>query len=226
MSASTSARSSSTPRLTLGHATLAARDIDRLSAFYCDVLGFEITNRGPAGPDSELLFLSQDPGSHHQIAMVSGVDVGSSAFVMVDHFAFRTGTLHPRKPDRGRRRRHPADLPRKLLVPLLQRLRGQRARVLRRHAVSRRPALCGRVRSRQERRGDSGGNPRASLLRTGVSADVAMAGGVCRATGPPLTRRVASFADGGPEVDSFPASPVARDTVRTSSPIEVTAIVG
>lgn len=84
---------SSKPRLTLGHATLAARDLDRLSAFYRDVLGFEITNRGSAGPDSELVFLSQDPGSHHQIAMVGGVGVAESAFVMVDHFAFRTGTL-------------------------------------------------------------------------------------------------------------------------------------
>jgi catechol 2,3-dioxygenase len=83
----------STPRLTLGHATLAARDLDRLSAFYCDVLGFEITNRGPAGPDSELIFLSQDPGSHHQIAMVGGLDVVDSAFLLVDHFAFRTETL-------------------------------------------------------------------------------------------------------------------------------------
>lgn len=90
MSAPTSSR---TPRLTLGHATLAARDLDRLSTFYCDVLGFEITNRGAAGPDSELLFLSQDPGSHHQIAMVGGGGVVDSAFVLVDHFAFRTGTL-------------------------------------------------------------------------------------------------------------------------------------
>ena len=90
MSAATPSR---TPRLSLGHATLAARNLDRLSAFYCDVLGFEITNRGSAGPDSELLFLSQDPGSHHQIAMVGGVGVVDSAFVLVDHFAFRTDTL-------------------------------------------------------------------------------------------------------------------------------------
>ena len=81
------------PRLTLGHATLAARDLDRLSTFYCDVLGFEITNRGPAGPDSELVFLSADPSSHHQIAMVSSATVADSAFVLVDHFAFRTETL-------------------------------------------------------------------------------------------------------------------------------------
>lgn len=84
----------STPRLTLGHCTLAAHDLDKLSAFYCEVLGFEVTNRGPVGPDgSELAFLSQDPSHHHQIAMTSGVPVPDSAFMLVDHFAFRTGTL-------------------------------------------------------------------------------------------------------------------------------------
>jgi catechol 2,3-dioxygenase len=82
------------PRLTLGHTTLAARDLDDLSAFYRDVLGFHITNRGPVGEDgAELAFLSQDPTVHHQIAMVSGVAPPDAAFVLVDHLAFRTGTL-------------------------------------------------------------------------------------------------------------------------------------
>mgnify|MGYP001812445612 CR=1 FL=1 len=83
----------STPRLTLGHATLAARDLDRLSAFYCDVLGFHVTNRGPVPGGSEIAFLSQDPNAHHQIAMVGGLEPPDAAFVMVDHLAFRTGTL-------------------------------------------------------------------------------------------------------------------------------------
>jgi catechol-2,3-dioxygenase len=84
----------SKPRLTLGHATLAARDLDRLSSFYCDVLGFHVTNCGPAGDDgAELAFLSQDPTAHHQIAMTSGVAPPDAAFVLVDHMAFRTGTL-------------------------------------------------------------------------------------------------------------------------------------
>ncbi|MCP5069215.1 MAG: VOC family protein [bacterium] len=82
------------PRLTLGHSTLAARDLDNLCAFYCDVLGFEVTNRGPVGDEgAELAFLSQDPAVHHQIAMVSGIPVPDPAFRMVDHLAFRTGTL-------------------------------------------------------------------------------------------------------------------------------------
>lgn len=82
------------PRLTVGHSTLAARDIETLHRFYCDVLGFEVTNRGPVGEDGmEIVFLSQDATAHHQIAMVKGVSTPPSDFVMVDHLAFRTQSL-------------------------------------------------------------------------------------------------------------------------------------
>jgi len=84
---------SARPRLTLGHSTLAARDLDRLVAFYVDVLGFHVTNRGPVGKDAEMAFLSQDPAAHHQLALVMGVPVKDREFHMVDHLAFRTGTL-------------------------------------------------------------------------------------------------------------------------------------
>ena len=62
-------------------------DLDRLAAFYCDVLGFHVTNRGPV-PDGEIAFLSQDPSAHHQIAMVGGAQVPDRAFVLVDHLAY------------------------------------------------------------------------------------------------------------------------------------------
>ncbi len=82
------------PRLTVAHSTLAARDLDALQSFYCDVLGFEVTNRGPVGDEGlELAFLSQDPGAHHQIAMVRGASTPPSDFVMIDHLAFRTNSL-------------------------------------------------------------------------------------------------------------------------------------
>ena len=81
------------PRLVVGHSTLAARDLDALQKFYCEVLGFEVTNRGPIPGDLELAFLSQDPSAHHQIAMVAGASTPPSDFVMVDHLAFRTNTL-------------------------------------------------------------------------------------------------------------------------------------
>ena len=82
------------PRLSTGHSTLAARDLQALKAFYCDVLGFEVTNEGPIPTEGqELVFLSQDPSAHHQIAMVGGAMTSDSDFVMVDHLAFRTGSL-------------------------------------------------------------------------------------------------------------------------------------
>jgi len=83
---------STRPRLTLSHSTLAARDLDALVAFYCDVLGFHVTNRGPAA-EGEIAFLSQDPTVHHQIAMVGGAGAPERGFVMVDHLAFRVASL-------------------------------------------------------------------------------------------------------------------------------------
>ncbi len=81
------------PRLVMGHSTLAARDVEALHRFYCDVLGFEVTNRGPVPDGMEIVFLSQDGGAHHQIAMVGGASTPPADFVMVDHLAFRTRTL-------------------------------------------------------------------------------------------------------------------------------------
>ena len=90
------------PRLTLAHTTLAARDLDRLVAFYCDVLGFHVTNRGTVPGGSEIAFLCQDPNEHHQIAMVGGLAPPEAGFMMVDHLAFRTGSLDDLRTLRGK----------------------------------------------------------------------------------------------------------------------------
>jgi catechol-2,3-dioxygenase len=82
-----------TPRLTLSHSTLAVRDLETMVDFYCDVLGFHVTNRGDPGDGSELAFLCQDPTQHHQIVLVGGLPTPGHEFVMVDHLAFRTGNL-------------------------------------------------------------------------------------------------------------------------------------
>lgn len=82
-----------TPRLSLSHTTVAVQDLDRMLAFYGDVLGFLVTNRGEPGDGSEMAFISQDPGDHHQIVFVSGLPTPDHGFVMADHLAFRTGSL-------------------------------------------------------------------------------------------------------------------------------------
>ncbi len=82
------------PGLALAHTTLAVTDLDRMVDFYCDVLGFRVTNRGAPTPDGpEMAFISQDPANHHQIVLMSGQQTPEHGFVMADHLAFRTGTL-------------------------------------------------------------------------------------------------------------------------------------
>ncbi len=86
-------RSSTRPRLRLSHTTIAVSDLDKMLRFYCEILGFRVTNRGTVGPDGgEMAFISQDPTEHHQIVFVAG-SPGEHQFVMVDHLAFRTSTL-------------------------------------------------------------------------------------------------------------------------------------
>lgn len=82
------------PRLSLGHATLAVRDLDRMVAFYTVVLGFHVSNRGEPAPGmGEMAFLTQDPSAHHQIVLVQTPEPPARAFMMADHLAFRTGSL-------------------------------------------------------------------------------------------------------------------------------------
>ena len=80
------------PRLTLSHSTRAARDMDTMVAFYCDVLGFHVTNRGMVGEDAEITFMSQDPNEHHQIVLVGGMETDPQ-FMLADHLAFRVDGL-------------------------------------------------------------------------------------------------------------------------------------
>ena len=57
--------------LSFSHVGFYVRDIDRMAAFYKDVVGFFETDRGALGP-VRLVFLSRDPAEHHQIVLASG----------------------------------------------------------------------------------------------------------------------------------------------------------
>lgn len=82
-----------TPQLRLSHATIAVRNLDVMLDFYCGTLGFHVTNRGDMPDGSQMAFVSQDPAEHHQIVFISGMPGPEHRFVMVDHIAFRTGSL-------------------------------------------------------------------------------------------------------------------------------------
>jgi catechol 2,3-dioxygenase-like lactoylglutathione lyase family enzyme len=79
--------------LEFAHAVVMVCDMDRMVDFYTRVLGFEVTDRGPLGPDAEgppIVFLSQAANHHHQIAFAD-VRREPGRSNSVDHLAFRSG---------------------------------------------------------------------------------------------------------------------------------------
>jgi catechol-2,3-dioxygenase len=71
------------------HAVLYIRDQEQMLDFYTNTLGFEITDRGPMGEGApEIIFLSQAPEEHHQLAMIQ-TRKDEEPSNTVNHFAFR-----------------------------------------------------------------------------------------------------------------------------------------
>jgi catechol-2,3-dioxygenase len=79
-------------RLEVAHAVLYVHDVEQMIAFYCDRLGFEVTDRGPLR-SQEIVFLSQTANAHHQLALVTGRPTPTPS-ENLHHVAFRSsGTL-------------------------------------------------------------------------------------------------------------------------------------
>jgi catechol 2,3-dioxygenase len=81
-------------RLRWSHAVLYVRDLDTMIGFYRDVLGFQVSDRGPLDPGNpglEMAFLSQVGSDHHQLALVPVRGEGPST--TLDHMAFRVDSL-------------------------------------------------------------------------------------------------------------------------------------
>jgi len=81
-------------KLRWSHAVLYVRHLEEMIAFYRDVLGFQVSDRGPLdrnNPALELAFLSQVGSDHHQLAFVPVRGEGPST--TLDHMAFRVDSL-------------------------------------------------------------------------------------------------------------------------------------
>jgi len=76
-------------KLRWSHAVIYVRDLEAMIAFYREVLGFEVSDRGPLAPgaDIEVAFLSQVGSDHHQLAFAAVRGDGPST--TLDHMAFR-----------------------------------------------------------------------------------------------------------------------------------------
>lgn len=78
-------------KLRWSHAVIYVRNLDEMLSFYKDVLGFQVSDRGPLDPKHpgiDLVFLSQVGSDHHQIAFVPVR--GAETTSPLDHMAFRT----------------------------------------------------------------------------------------------------------------------------------------
>ncbi len=89
-------------KMTWSHAVLNVRDLDKMLEFYTNVLGFTVSDRGPMGPQMpEIVFMSNDPDEHHQVAMVPARD-GETAGNPLNHLAFRVASFADVKEMHGR----------------------------------------------------------------------------------------------------------------------------
>lgn len=92
-------------KLRWSHSVIYVRDIDKMLDFYCGVLGFKISDRGPLSlgpgdPGIDVAFITQIGSDHHQLAFAPVRGDGPST--SHDHMAFRVDNLDEVKEMAGR----------------------------------------------------------------------------------------------------------------------------
>ena len=80
------------PPLRLSHMGIFVRDLERMAQFYKDVLGFIETDRGPAR-SFHVVFLTREPGAHHQLVLSSGRPDSSGRTHAVQQISFKVPSL-------------------------------------------------------------------------------------------------------------------------------------
>jgi catechol-2,3-dioxygenase len=91
------------PRISFSHFGVNCFDIDKMEAFYTNVIGMVVTDRGFVEPiNTHLCFLTLDPNEHHQLVLSSGRTEGeprSDAFLggaagsAINQISFRLADL-------------------------------------------------------------------------------------------------------------------------------------
>lgn len=82
-------------KLSWSHCVMYVRDIEAMIAFYDEMLGFKVSDRGPMIPGNDelqLAFLTQSESDHHMIAFAN-VRRDEDPSNNLDHIAFRVDSL-------------------------------------------------------------------------------------------------------------------------------------
>jgi catechol 2,3-dioxygenase len=84
------------PPITISHVVLHCFDIDPMVDFYTRVLGLRVTDRGeldgPKFKGARIVFLSNDPRDHHQLALTEG-RTAARGDIMLHQVSYRHDTL-------------------------------------------------------------------------------------------------------------------------------------
>ncbi len=80
------------PQLRFSHMGIFVRDLDHMASFYKEVLGFIESDRGN-GRDFDVVFLTRDPVTHHQLVLSSGRPENSGPTHGVQQISFRVDAL-------------------------------------------------------------------------------------------------------------------------------------
>jgi len=80
------------PELKLRHMGMYVWNLEMMSDFYQEVLGFLVTDKGFVR-DHHVVFLSRDPRSHHQLVMETGRPPGSGAGFGLQQISFQVNAL-------------------------------------------------------------------------------------------------------------------------------------
>ncbi|MCP3731381.1 VOC family protein [Sphingomonas sp. MG17] len=96
------------PNLKFAHIGLVVSEIDVMTRFYVDVLGFTITDSGVFG-EMRVAFLSRDPEEHHQIVLTTGrpADLPANTInpdfgPVIQQISFKMGSLADLRDMKGR----------------------------------------------------------------------------------------------------------------------------
>jgi len=79
-------------KVEFSHLGFHASDLEGMATFYKRVLQFTETDRGDLGT-VQLIFLSRDPDTHHQLALVSGRPAEGLAFNPINQISFEVPDL-------------------------------------------------------------------------------------------------------------------------------------
>ncbi len=82
------------PTISYSHVALHCFDLKKMVDFYTRVMKLRVTDRGDLFvPDkTRIVFLSSDPGNHHQLALVEG-RTADEKLLFLNHMAFRLASL-------------------------------------------------------------------------------------------------------------------------------------